>query len=46
MFDPIHAAKEIKASYIDYITTTFGLADTDYSSRLKSELDRDGAVRF
>lgn len=44
MFDPIHAAKEIKASYIDYITTTFGLADTDYSSRLKSELDRDGAV--
>ena len=38
MFDPIRAAREIKASYIDYITTTFDLADPDYAKALRREL--------
>ena len=42
MFDPIKAAREIKASYIDYITTTFDLADPDYAKALRSELQREG----
>jgi superfamily II DNA/RNA helicase len=44
MFDPIKAAREIKASYIDYITTTFDLADPDYAQALRSELQREGMV--
>lgn len=44
MFDPIKAAREIKASYIDYITTTFDLADPDYAKALRSELQREGMV--
>ena len=30
MFDPIKASKDIIDIYIDYITTTFDMADTDY----------------
>ena len=37
MFDPIKASKEIKDSYIDYITTTFDMADTDYDGRYGSQ---------
>ena len=44
MFDPIKAAREIKASYIDYITTTFDLADPDYAKALRQELQREGMV--
>lgn len=44
MFDPIKASREIKASYIDYITTTFDLADPDYAKALRSELQREGMV--
>ena len=44
MFDPIKASREIKASYIDYITTTFDLADPDYAQALRSELQREGMV--
>ena len=44
MFDPIKASREIKASYIDYITTTFDLADRDYAQALRSELQREGMV--
>ena len=44
MFDPIQAAKEIKDSYIDYITTTFDMADADYAKEFKQELEKEGAV--
>lgn len=44
MFNPIQAAREIKASYIDYITTTFDLADPDYAKALRRELQREGMV--
>lgn len=44
MFDPIKASKEIKDSYIDYITTTFDMADTDYEREFRRELQRDGMV--
>lgn len=44
MFDPIQAAREIKASYIDYITTTFDMADPDYAKALRQELQRAGMV--
>ena len=30
MFDPIKASEDIKKSYIDYITTTFDMADPQY----------------
>ena len=44
MFDPIHAAKEIKDSYIDYITTTFDMADADYARKFKKELQKEGII--
>ena len=44
MFDPIKASREIKASYIDYISTTFDMADPAYSGALRQELQREGAV--
>ena len=44
MFDPIKASKEIKDSYIDYITTTFDMADTDYEREFRKELQTDGTV--
>lgn len=44
MFDPIKASKEIKDSYIDYITTTFDMADTDYAREFRKELQADGMV--
>lgn len=44
MFDPIHAAEEIKSSYIDYITTSFDVADQTYASELKNALKQEGMV--
>ncbi len=44
MFDPIKAADEIKSSYIDYITTSFDMADRDYAAELKRALQQEGAV--
>ena len=44
MFDPIHAAEEIKSSYIDYITTSFDIADQTYASELKNALKQEGRV--
>ena len=44
MFDPIKASREIKASYIDYIATTFDLADPDYAKALRTELQGEGMV--
>ena len=42
MFDPIRASEEIKASYIDYITTSFEIADQDYAQGLKRALEQEG----
>ena len=42
MFDPIRASEEIKASYIDYITTSFEIADQDYARGLKRALEQEG----
>lgn len=44
MFDPIQASKEIKNSYIDYITTAFNMADPDYEREFLAELQKDGEV--
>lgn len=44
MFDPIKASKEIKSSYIDYITTAFDMADPVYGREFRTELEKEGAV--
>ena len=44
MLNPIKASAELKNSYIDYITTTFDMADPVYKSQLEQELRRDGMV--
>lgn len=44
MFDPIHASEEIKSSYIDYITTTFDMADKEYAQLFKKTLQEEGMV--
>ena len=44
MFDPIRASEEIKSSYIDYITTSFDMADADYALGLKRALKQEGQV--
>lgn len=41
MFDPIKASKEIKRSYIDYITTAFDMADPTYKKEFRSELEKE-----
>lgn len=43
-FNPIIAAENIKASFIDYITTSFRLADPKYASMLKEELLKEGYI--
>lgn len=44
MFDPIKASKEIKDSYIDYITTAFDMADPVYEQEFRKELQKEGMV--
>lgn len=44
MFDPIKASEEIKSSYIDYITTSFDLADHTYAREFRTELEKEGAI--
>lgn len=44
MLDPIKASIELKNSYIDYITTTFDVADPDYKKQLEQELRKEGMV--
>ena len=41
-FDPIEASKNLKSGFIDYITTTFHIADPVYKAALRTELSRDG----
>ena len=44
MFDPIKASKDIKKSYIDYITTTFDMADPQYKQEFLEELKKEGMI--
>lgn len=44
MFQPIEASDSIKESFIDYITTTFSFADSEYAEKLRAALSQDGAV--
>lgn len=44
MFDPIKASEDIKKSYIDYITTTFDMADPQYKKEFREELNKEGMI--
>ena len=44
MFDPIKAAEELKGSYIDYVTTTFDMADADYRAAFRDALSKPGVI--
>lgn len=37
-FDPLKASESIKESFVDYITTSFNIADSTYRDKLKQEL--------
>ena len=41
-FDPIAASQNLKAGFIDYITTTFHIADPIYKESFRQELEEDG----
>ena len=43
-FDPILASDNIKQSYVDYITTSFDLADKDYAKELRVQLEQEGFI--
>ena len=43
-FDPILASDNIKQSYIDYITTSFDLADKEYAKELRTQLEQEGFI--
>lgn len=43
-FNPITAAGNIKASFVDYITTSFQMADAGYADLLKQELAKEGYI--
>lgn len=43
-FHPIEASQNIKESFIDYITTSFGMADEMYAEKFRKELERDGYI--
>lgn len=43
MFNPVQASEEIKRSYIDYITTSFDMADKEYASLFRKELEQEGS---
>ena len=43
-FDPIVASDNIKQSYVDYITTSFDIADKEYAKELRIQLEKEGFV--
>lgn len=43
-FDPIVASENIKQSYVDYITTSFDMADKEYAQELRSQLEQEGFI--
>lgn len=44
MFSPITAARNIRDGFVDYITTTFHFADSEYQAAFKHALAEEGAV--
>jgi len=44
MFNPIEASDSIKRSFIDYISTTFSIADPYYQRLFRKALARDGVI--
>lgn len=43
-FNPILASDNLKQSFIDYIATSFDIADPYYAQKLREELEQDGFV--
>ena len=44
MFDPIQASQEIKDVFINYITTSLEIADTEFSELLKQALEQEDEI--
>ena len=43
-FNPIIASQNLKDGFIDYIATTFDIADKDYAEKFRKELQADGSI--
>ena len=43
-FNPIEASDNIKRSFVDYINTSFSIADTHYQSLFRNALLKDGVI--
>ena len=43
-FNPIIASQNIKDGFVDYITTSFGIADKEYAGKLREALQKEGQV--
>jgi hypothetical protein len=43
-FNPILASKNIKQSFVDYISTSFDMADRDYAKKLRSALLQENFI--
>ena len=43
-FNPIIASQNLKDGFIDYIATTFDIADSDYAGKFREELQADGNI--
>jgi len=44
MLNPIEASEQIKEEFIGYITTSFQMADEEYSEQFRRELHREGLI--
>lgn len=44
MFNPAEASKKIKEEFIDYISTTFAIADGEYSHIFREKLNGSGVI--
>ena len=43
-FNPIEASRNIKKSFVDYITTSFNMADKEYAEKFREELMKEGYI--
>lgn len=44
MFNPAEASRKIKDEFVDYLSTTFSIADEDYYSQFIEKLHKTGAI--
>lgn len=44
MFNPAEASKKIKDEFVDYLSTSFAIADKDYYSQFIEKLHKTGAI--